>query len=85
MAMSDTEILEGIAAIAREELGFEGEISSELRLIEDLELDSIRRLTLAVAVENRFRVLLDPEDEAAFVTVGDLVRAVARKAERSET
>ncbi len=34
-----------------------------MRLVEDLRLDSIRLLTLAAEVENRFRVILDEEDE----------------------
>ena len=49
--------------------------------IEDLELDSLKALTLAVEVENRFRVCLDPEIEATIVTVGDLVDMVRRELE----
>ncbi|MGE5234292.1 MAG: acyl carrier protein [Acidobacteriota bacterium] len=76
---SRTEILAGVAAVAREHLGFEGELRPDLRLVDALRLDSLRRLTLAVEVENRFRVRLEPEDEAAIDTVGDLVAAVGRK------
>jgi acyl carrier protein len=50
-----------------------------MRLIEDLKLDSVHRLTLAVHVENRFRIALDEEDEAGLETVGDLAAAVRRK------
>ena len=49
-----------------------------MRLVEDLELDSLRLLTLAVEVENRFRVAFEPEDDEEIVTVGDLVDAVER-------
>jgi len=76
---SRAEILAGVAAVAREHLGFEGELQPDLRLVDALRLDSLRRLTLAVEVENRFRVRLEPEDEAAIETVGDLVAAVGRK------
>ena len=72
-------ILTGIAAVAREHLGWHGELAPEMRLVEDLRLDSLRLLTLAIEVEDRFRVALDPEDEAAIVTVGDLVAVVGRK------
>jgi acyl carrier protein len=72
-------VLDGIAAVARRHLGWEGELSPGMRLIEDLRLDSLRLLTLAVEVENRFRVRLDEEDEAAIETVGDLVAIVRRK------
>ncbi len=71
------EILDGIAAIAREHLGWEGELDPSMRLA-DLELDSLKSLTLVVEVENRFRVCLDPESEAAIGSVGDLVTTVRR-------
>lgn len=76
--MTDREILEGIAAVAREHVGFEGELQPEMRLVESLGLDSLKLLTLAVEVENRFRICLDPEDEAGIETVADLV-AIIRK------
>ena len=74
-----TDILQGIAEVAREHLGWEGELTGDMRLIEDLRLDSVRLLTLAAEVENRFRVMLSETDEAAIVTVGDLVETVRRK------
>lgn len=82
--MTRAEILDGVRAVAREHLGHEGELRPETRLVEDLELDSIRLLTLAVEVENRFRVALDPEDEEGITTVGDLVDAVGSKLDRWE-
>lgn len=72
-------ILLGIAAVAREHLAYDGPLALEARLIEDLRLDSIRLLTLAVEVENHFQICLDPEDDTTIETVGDLVAAVGRK------
>lgn len=80
--MTDDEILAGIAEVARRHLDFSGELDRGSRLVEDLELDSIKGLTLAMEVENRFRVCLDPEAEAEMVTVGDLVAAVRRQLEQ---
>lgn len=77
--MNDDEILAGVRSVAREHLGYGGDLAPGMRLVEDLELDSIRLLTLAVEVENRFRVRLDEVDEAAIETVGDLVAVVRRK------
>lgn len=74
--MSREEILSGIREVAREHLGYEGVLEPAMRLVEDLSLDSIRLLTLAVEVENRFEICLDPRDEEAIVTIGDLVAAV---------
>jgi acyl carrier protein len=80
--MTDDEILAGIAEVARRHLDLSGELDRGSRLVEDLELDSIKGLTLAMEVENRFRVCLDPEAEAEMVTVGDLVAAVRRQLEQ---
>jgi acyl carrier protein len=77
--MSDEAILAGIADVARLHLGWEGNLAPEMRLAEDLRLDSIRLLTLAAEVENRFRVRLDELDEGAIETVDDLVTIVRRK------
>ena len=77
--MRDDAILSGIAEVARRHLDWQGPFTPEMRLVEDLRLDSVRLLTLAVEVENRFRVLLDEADEGRIETVGDLVAIVRRK------
>lgn len=80
--MNDREILDGISEVARRYLDFDGELRADLRFAEDLELDSIKILTLAVEVENRFRICLDPSNEARIETVGDLVAEVGRQLAR---
>lgn len=82
---SDDEVLAGIAAVAREHLDWKGPLTAGMRLVEDLRLDSIRLLTLAVEVENRFRVRLDEQDEEGIETVGDLAATVRRKLAAAET
>jgi len=77
--MSDEAILAGIQEVARLHLAWEGKLAPEMRLIEDLRLDSVRLLTLAAEVENHFRVFLDELDEGAIATVGDLVSVIRRK------
>jgi acyl carrier protein len=77
--MSFEAILAGVAEVARVHLGWEDQLTPDMRLVEDLRLDSIRLLTLAVEVENRFRVRLDELDEGGIETVGDLVTTVKRK------
>lgn len=77
--MDEAAVLAGIAEVARLHLGWQGALTPEMRLVEDLRLDSIRLLTLAAEVENHFRVLLDERDEAGIATVGDLVEIVRRK------
>ena len=77
--MTRAAILEGIAEVARRHLDWQGALTPAMRLVEDLRLDSIRLLTLAAEVENRFRVVLDEEDELRLETVGDLVDLLAVK------
>ena len=77
--MNDEAILAGIQDVARLHLGWEEALTPDMRLVEDLHLDSIRLLTLAAEVENRFRVFLDELDEGAIATVGDLVSVIRRK------
>lgn len=79
--MDRGEILAGINRVAREHLDRREPLTPEMHLVEDLELDSIRLLTLAVEVENHFRVCLDEGDETEISTVGHLVEAVSRKLE----
>jgi len=74
--MTETEILDGVREVARQHLEWAGELNLATRLVEDLELDSLKALTLAVEVENHFRVRLDPEVESKIATVGDLVAAI---------
>jgi acyl carrier protein len=74
--VTPAEILAAIQEVARVHVGFNGRLRREQRLVEDLELDSLKALTLAVEVENRFQVRLDPEIEARIMTVGDLVDEV---------
>ena len=77
--MTRAAILEGIAEVVHRHLDWQGALTPAMRLVEDLRLDSIRLLTLAAEVENRFRVILDEEDEVRLETVGDLVDLLAVK------
>jgi acyl carrier protein len=72
------ELRPALAAIARR-LGYQGSLAPEQRLVEDLRLDSVGMLTLAVEVEDHFKVCLDAEDEAGIRTVGDLERVLLAK------
>ena len=77
--MTDDEILHAIAGVARDKLELDGELRCDMRLVEDLQLDSIRLMTLAMEVEDHFEICLDEEDEEAIMTVADLVDTVRRK------
>jgi acyl carrier protein len=82
--VNDAEILDGIREVARKHLGWTGPLRPQERLVEDLELDSLKLLTLAVEVENRFRVCLEEGTEARIQTVADLVGALREAMEESD-
>jgi acyl carrier protein len=77
--MTRDDIVAAIGEVARRHVGFAGELSGELRLVEDLGLDSLHLQVLAAEVENRFRVAFAPEEEATIRTVGELAAAVEAK------
>jgi acyl carrier protein len=77
------DILKTLTEIYHEKLDGEETLSAEMRLAEDLHLDSLRLMTLAIEVEDRFRICLDEDDEGSIVTVGDLVAIVGEKIERT--
>ncbi|MCB1058111.1 MAG: acyl carrier protein [Acidobacteria bacterium] len=72
-------VLEGIAEVARRYLDWQGPVHREMRLVEDLELDSMRLFVLAAEIENHFEITLDESEEGNLETVGDLADLVGRK------
>jgi acyl carrier protein len=80
-------ILDQIEALARRHLGAEEKLEAlrplrpEMRLAQELELDSLDMTTLAIEVEEHFGILLDAEDEEQIETLGDLVAAIRRQLE----
>lgn len=84
MAELPARVLEEIRRIARVELEHSGEIVPTLRLQEDLHLDSMAMIVVAVGLENAFRVKLQEEDAGKIVTIGDLVTLVVRRVGEAE-
>ena len=80
MNVSEELVLAEIARVAREDLGLGREVAPADRLVDDLSLDSITLTTLAVALEDRFRVCLSDEEASAVETVGGLARLVVARA-----
>jgi acyl carrier protein len=78
MLVTAEAILGAVREVAREHVSWTGPLRPEMRLVEDLGLDSLKLLTLTVEVENRFRIRLDEETEARIETVADLVAAIRR-------
>jgi acyl carrier protein len=75
---SRDEIEIDIREIAAVHLGATEGVEPDSRLVEDLDLDSLQLLTLSFEVEDHFEIILEPNDEAAIVTVGDLIDTIDR-------
>lgn len=80
MNVSEDLVLQEIVRVVREEVGFGREVVPAHKLVDDLSLDSIHLTTLAVALEDRFRVLLSDEEATKIETVGELARLVVERA-----
>ena len=76
--MTDAIILDGLRAIAKTHLAYEGDLPRDAPLVETLKLDSIRMLTLIVEVENHFEICLEEDDESSIENLGDLIAVVKR-------
>jgi len=69
--MEKSEILSTLKEILREKCEIKFEIKEDSNILNDLKLDSIYLLTMAVEIENHFKILLD-EGDSLPKTVGDL-------------
>ena len=74
MALSQAEVLSGLAEIVNEETGIDtSSVQLEKSFVDDLDIDSISMLTIVMNAEGKFGVTI-PEDEVANLkTVGDAV------------
>jgi acyl carrier protein len=52
-------------------------IKPESRLTEDLELDSLDKVELVMALEERFELIISDEDADRCVTVGDIMKLLS--------
>lgn len=81
--MTSTELAREVEDILRSECRIDVPMTPDTRLVEDLGLDSLQFLGLAVALENRFRLPLDEDPERPPATLGDLVRLVEQRLEEA--
>lgn len=74
--MSDT-VERAIVAIISDISGFdEDEITPEKNFFKDLEVDSIKAIEIAVAIEKKFKISVRDEDVPKIATVKDAVELV---------
>jgi acyl carrier protein len=71
------EILKQIETILRRDCGVVGPITRGARLQQDLGLDSVGLLTLALEVENHFEIILAEPPDRPPETIAELIALVA--------
>ncbi|WP_216897085.1 meromycolate extension acyl carrier protein AcpM [Nocardia alni] len=86
MAITQEEIVAGIAEIIEEVTGIDAaEVAMEKSFVNDLDIDSLSLVEIAVQLEDKYGVRVPDEDMAGLRTVGDAVVYVQRmEAERPE-
>lgn len=79
MATSQEEIIAGIAEIIEEVTGIEpSEVTVEKSFVDDLDIDSLSLVEIAVQMEDKYDVKIPDEDLAGLRTVGDAVDYVQK-------
>ncbi|MFJ1460463.1 meromycolate extension acyl carrier protein AcpM [Nocardia sp. N2S4-5] len=77
MATTQEEIVAGIAEIVEEVTGIEAaEVTMEKSFVDDLDIDSLSQVEIAVQLEDKYSVKVPDEDLASLRTVGDAVTYV---------
>ena len=83
---SDDEVLEALRVLMRSEFGLEPDaVVPTAHLIDDLDLDSIDLVDLAVGLEQESGVKLEEDDIRPIRTVADAVSAICAAAARRHT
>ena len=74
MAMSEQDILSGLAEIINEETGLAADaVQLEKSFTDDLDIDSLSMMTIVVNAEEKFGVRIPDDDVKNLKTVGDAV------------
>lgn len=86
MAATQEEIIAGLAEIIEEVTGIEpSEVTIEKSFVDDLDIDSLSMVEIAVQTEDKYGVKIPDEDLASLRTVGDAVNYIQKlEAENSE-
>lgn len=86
MATTQEEIIASLAEIIEEVTGIEpSEVTPEKAFIDDLDIDSLSMVEIAVQTEDKYGVKIPDEDLAGLRTVGDVVAYIQKmESENSE-
>ena len=77
--ISNEEILAGLAAIVEEVAGVDPEeVTAEKSFVDDLDIDSLSMVEIAVQAEDKFGVKIPDDKLAELKTVGDAVDYISK-------
>jgi acyl carrier protein len=77
MALSQSEVLAGLAEIVNEETGIAADaVALDKSFVDDLDIDSISMMTIVVNAEDKFSVKIPDEEVKNLITVGDAVNFI---------
>jgi acyl carrier protein len=77
MALSQSEVLAGLAEIVNDETGLATDsVQLDKSFTDDLDIDSISMMTIVVNAEDKFGVKIPDEEVKNLVTVGDAVNFI---------
>ncbi|GAA3034269.1 meromycolate extension acyl carrier protein AcpM [Gordonia defluvii] len=79
MAATQEELIAGIAEIIEEVTGIEpSEVTVDKSFVDDLDIDSLSLVEIAVQIEDKYGVKVPDEDLAGLRTVGDAVAYIQK-------
>jgi acyl carrier protein len=77
MALSQDQVLAGLAEIVNEETGIDTDsVKMDKSFTNDLDIDSISMMTIVVNAEEKFSVKIPDEEVANLLTVADAVNFI---------
>src|SRR6187549_3672907 len=84
MATSEQDILKGLGEIIEEIAGVPAsEVTPEKSFVDDLDIDSLSMVEIAVQTEDKYGVKIPDEDLAGLRTVGDVVSYIQKLEEEN--
>lgn len=79
MALTENEVLAGLAEIVAEETGLDAaDVQMDKSFTDALDIDSLSMMTIVTLAEEKFDVRIPDEDVKDLVTVGDAVTYITK-------
>lgn len=79
MALSEQDVLAGLAEIVVEETGVDAaDVQLDKSFTDDLDIDSLSMMTIVTLAEEKFDVRIPDEEVKNLVTVGDAVSYITK-------